>query len=68
MGKEEKGDKIVNVISIVTMAIHIVMFVGFIYLRTSGSSGAVSPEELLFVLIISSTIALTASNIGKREE
>lgn len=67
-GKEEKGGKIVNILSIVTMAVHIVLFFGFIYLRVSGSTSAVSPEEMLFVLIISSTIALTASNIGKKGE
>ena len=50
------------------MVIHIALFIGFIYLRVSGKTNAVSPEELLFVLIISSTIALTASNVGKKGE
>lgn len=69
VGKEEKGGKIANILSIVTMAVHIIMFICFIYLKVSGkSSSAVSPEEILFVLIISSTIALTASSAGKKEE
>ena len=67
-GKEEKGERIVNILSVVTMVIHIALFIGFIYLRVSGKTNAVSPEELPFVLIISSTIALTASNVGKKGE
>ena len=66
---KNKHQRVTFIISVVTMLLHLMMFVGYICIRVVGKSEPVTAEELFFVLVISSTVALVTSNVkGSGEE
>lgn len=60
-GNESIRNIISSVLAILNLVTHGVIFVICLYLKAS-------PEEMLFITMLSSAVAITATNIGREEE
>ncbi len=68
MGDTKKTEKLTEILSYIAIGLSTAIFVAFIMLRIfSKDKNSVSPEEMFFVFTVISTVALTASNAGRKE-
>lgn len=59
-GSDVLAKKIMTVVAIVNMAIHVAIFVVCIVISAS-------PQEMLFITMLSTAVAMAATNVGREE-
>jgi hypothetical protein len=59
-GSDVLAKKIMKVVAIVNMAIHVAIFVVCIVISAS-------PQEMLFITMLSTAVAMAATNVGREE-
>ncbi len=68
LGNNDKTKKITEILSYIAIGFSVAIFITFLVLRMVPKGSAVSPEEIFFVFTVISTVALTTSASGRKED